>query len=148
MARVKKWTGALFTGAEKFTPEVLSQIQKERGLSSTPTLADIQEYKDTGSFSQWLTSPAAANQQGSPSQDVRERLPAATFDVPGTPARVDTSNASYGKDPAVDNVLESQYLNQKNYLTESYLEKVWRETWITADIQNIDDKILDTYKII
>lgn len=61
---------------------------------------------------------------------------------------VSQTNATFWKSDDIDNILTSQYLDEKDELTETYIDKVWRETWISADIQNIDNKILDSYKIL
>lgn len=57
-------------------------------------------------------------------------------------------NATYWKDPAVDNIIASQYVNSKDKAMETYTQKIWMETGIYADIQNIDTKVLETYKIL
>ena len=69
--------------------------------------------------------------------------------LPGTWSQViDQSAATYGTDPAVDNLIASQYINKEDKLKETYIDKVGMDTGLYADIQNIDTQIQQTYKII
>lgn len=61
---------------------------------------------------------------------------------------ISQKNASYGKDPALDNVLASQYVDPADNIKASYIDKIGMETGLYADIQNIDTKVLETYKIL
>jgi hypothetical protein len=61
---------------------------------------------------------------------------------------VSNQNSTYGKDPAVDNIIASQYVNEDDKKYASYVDKIGMETGIYADIQNLDNKVLETYKIL
>jgi hypothetical protein len=61
---------------------------------------------------------------------------------------ISQQNSTYWKDNKVDNIIASQYLDVKDKTTETYVDKIGMETGIYADIQNIDSKILDTYRIL
>ena len=68
--------------------------------------------------------------------------------VDDTTLAVSQDKATYWVDPAVDNLIASQYKNAEDKKYETYVDKIGMETGIYADIQNIDTQVLETYKIL
>lgn len=68
--------------------------------------------------------------------------------VDDTTLAISQDKATYGVDPAVDNLIASQYANAEDQKYASYVDKIGMETGIYADIQNIDTQVLETYKIL
>ena len=104
----------------------------------------------------WSAAPANVNQAPSqnsaPQKDVDPIVSLLGSD--SEPSRNEIimqksqDNATYGKDPVIDNILASKYINPSRNIDQSTMDKIGMDTGLYADIENIQQEILDMYKTI
>lgn len=110
----------------------LAQVKEKFWLTRTPTFSEIKNYQSSWKWSDDLTTTTLSTGQK----------------VNNSTMNISTQNSTLWKDPAVDNIIASQYMKADDKKYESYVDKIGMETGIYADIQNLDEKVLDTYKIL
>lgn len=146
--RIQKWIWTkLFSENENKQQFVWTDIAQKIWL----TWADQKEFQDTGSYSK--PAQALIDKYKTGGRVPLVKVPTSTTlstwtTVDNTTMWMSNQNATYWKDPAVDNIIASQYINSKDKAMQTYTDKIWMETGIYADIQNIDTKVLETYKIL
>lgn len=56
---------------------------------------------------------------------------------------ISRQNSTYWVDPVMDSALTSTYVNPEDKVRETIVDKIWMETWLYADIQNIDEQVMN-----